>query len=81
MASKDANIQVIEGGPEYLHWATEKTLQSLIDTLKTSGFSQTDIDKLRDDILELDINPLLINKDGCSAVDSLLVGVGQEKTI
>ena len=37
------------------------------------------IDQLRDDILELDVNPLILNKDGCVAVDSLLVGVGQEK--
>jgi hypothetical protein len=37
------------------------------------------IDQLRNSILELDVNPLVINKDGCVAVDSLLVGVGQEK--
>jgi len=39
------------------------------------------IDQLRDDILELDVNPLVLNKDGCVAVDSLLVGVGQEKNL
>jgi hypothetical protein len=41
-------------------------------TQAAAGFSLL-VDALRDDIAELDVNPLIVSENGCVAVDALLV--------
>jgi hypothetical protein len=34
------------------------------------------VDVLRDALVEVDINPVIVHSDGCIAVDALIVGSG-----
>ena len=53
MASSGQDIQTHEGGIGYKHWATELTLEKILDILKSQGSKAGDIDALHKALDEL----------------------------
>ena len=56
MPSSGQDIQTYDGGPGYKHWATEVTLEKILDLLKKQGVDPKVIQGLADSIDELNDN-------------------------